>query len=376
MKVWSIIPMLRFEEGHPYGYNLAVGRACRINNWMHGALVPSSCLIDALPPTWKKVLADDFFTEKGCKIIEKKPIEKALTLIKSIKPLCSNLYLIKKEKGQKVLFMEQFFLGQILAFGFCIFFVNPRSQVWLLHRYSIRQMGFKSKIYHIVHKLIEIRCGKKNLKLLCDSSLLAEDLRAYFKKEVVVIPIPHTQDQLLLNTIEKKEKYLMWWPGGFTTEAKGLNIIKKIAKLKNQNFKLMVADSAKEHITDLGIEVEFIKSHLSRQDYIQRMQIADLILLPYDPKVYHFSTSGIFVEAVVLGKIPLVKEGTWMAFELKKFELQQLIIDWENLTIFNYFESLLKNQDILDKLAVMQRNYRQFHSEASFADKMNFIYHR
>jgi hypothetical protein len=376
MKVWSIIPMLRFEEGHPYGYNLAVGRACRINNWMHGALVPASCAIDKLPETWKKVLADDFFTDKGCKIIWKKPSEKALTLLKSIKPLCSNLFLIKKEKGEKVLFMEQFFLGQILAFGFAIFFVNPGSQIWLLHRYSIKQMGFKSKIYHIIHKLIEMRCGEKNLKLLCDSTLLAEDLSSYFKKEVDVMPIPHTQDPIPLNGFRKVVKYLMWWPGGFTSEAKGLSIIKKVANLKSENFKLVVAESAKEHMSDLGIDVEFIKSHLSRQDYVCWMQVADLILLPYDPLIYHFSTSGIFVEAIVYGKIPLVKEGTWMAAELKKFELQELIIDWENTNIFAYFESLLKDQYIIQKLSVMQKNYRQFHSEASFADKMNFIFHR
>jgi hypothetical protein len=374
MKVWSVIPMLRFEEGHPYGYNLAVGRACNINNWMHGALVPASCAIEKLPETWKKILADDFFTEKGCKIIWKTPSEKAFTLFKSIKPLCSALCMIKKEKGHNVIFLEQFFLGQMLAFGFSALFINPKCQIWLLHRYSVKQMGFKSKVYHFIHKLIELRCGKKNLKLLCDSTLLSEDLKAYFKKDVFIMPIPHTECLKPSSNYQKDEKHFLWWPGGFTTQAKGLSVIKKIASLNSDRFKLIVADSAKEHITSTQMEVCFIKSHLSREAYVSWMHASDLILLPYDPLVYHFSTSGIFVETIVMGKIPLVKEGTWMAFELKKFELQELIIDWDRTDICNLFDSILKDVEVRNKLVIMQNSYKQFHSEASFADMMNRIY--
>jgi hypothetical protein len=374
VKFWSVIPMLRYEEGHPYGYNLAVGRACEINQWSHEALVPLSCAINNLPASWHKVLADDFFTEKGGKIICKTPKEKALVLFKSLKPLCFSLLKIKKEKNNKVLFLEQFFLRQIIAFGFAVFFINPNAQIWLLHRYSSKQLGFKYVIYNFIHRLIEVRCGKNNLKLLCDSTLLAQDLSKYFKRDVCIMPIPHTQDPQPVITFDKNEKKLIWWPGAFTTEAKGLKIIKKISKYKNDDFKLIIADSAKEHLTELGVKVEFIESNLPRKDYIQWMTSVDLILLPYDPLIYQFSTSGIFVEAVVAGKIPVVRDGTWMAFELKKFGLQKLIVDWENPNIFKDFKEILEDLEITKKLSEMQNSYKQFHSEATYAKIMNRLF--
>ena len=54
----------------------------------------------------------------------------------------------------------------------------------------------------------------------------------------------------------------------------------------------------------------------------------DFVLLPYDKKIYAECNLGIFVEAIVAGKITLVSADTWMAYELNKFKLTELVIDW------------------------------------------------
>jgi hypothetical protein len=373
MFVWSFIPMLRFEEGHNYCYNKTVGNACQINSWQHRAIVPKSCEIENIPHNWQKVLFDDFFVEKENKFIQKTFLEKLKVLLKSLSPLIKQIKKINSHHKDNILFMEQFFLRQIISFGLAIFFVGPKAQVWLLHRYSSKQMGMKAKIYNFIHKLIEIRCGKDNLKLLCDSDLLSEDLSKVFKREVQVMPIPHTEDVICEEVNHNNLKKILWWPGAFTTKAKGLDIIQELCQKKSDQFCLMVASTAEENLQHSSLDILFLPHHLSRNDYIKNMQKADLILLPYDPKVYHFSTSGIFVEAIVFGKIPLVHKDTWMAYELEKHDLTKLIINFDAPNIFEIFEDVLNDQDIRSKLLALKKKYKDFHSEGGFAKKMALI---
>src|SRR3989344_6122135 len=92
------------------------------------------------------------------------------------------------------------------------------------------------------------------------------------------------------------------------------------------------------------------------------MKEADIILLPYDPSIYRSGTSGVFVEAIIAGKIPVVKEGSWLSYELKRFSLEELVIDWEKKNLYEYFCSLPKNKEVLQKLEKMRIEYRKFHS--------------
>ena len=116
-----------------------------------------------------------------------------------------------------------------------------------------------------------------------------------------------------------------------------------------------------------------IENSLSREEYLTWLLGSDIILLPYDPIIYRMATSGIFVEAVCAGKIPLVKKGSWLAHELIKFDLTELIVDWENPLFFSHLTFLIKSVKIREKLEIMQLTYQQFHSVESFSMKMHEI---
>ncbi|NGX53929.1 MAG: hypothetical protein K1000chlam4_00650 [Chlamydiae bacterium] len=103
------------------------------------------------------------------------------------------------------------------------------------------------------------------------------------------------------------------------------------------------------------------------------MHKCDVVLLPYDPKIYACGTSGIFVEAICAGKMVLVKDKSWLAYELKRFKLDQLIVDWENPYFFSYLNTLLDDSTIKKRLEKMRKAYLNFHSVESFAKTLKVI---
>lgn len=75
------------------------------------------------------------------------------------------------------------------------------------------------------------------------------------------------------------------------------------------------------------------------------------MLIPYDAIAYQERTSGVFTEAVMAGNIPLTTTNTWMARELLKFGLDNLIISWENPeSVWQHIEKVFHCQETRCKL--------------------------
>lgn len=151
-------------------------------------------------------------------------------------------------------------------------------------------------------------------------------------------------------------------------EDKGLLSIQKLANslLQQKDFLLVLADKGRD-LFPSSDSLMFIPTVLSSEDYTSWMRTADLVLLPYSPKDYAHRTSGIFVESICLGSIPVVSKKTWMAYELGKYDLSELTLDLEQFSSPNHLAMLLSDTKILEKLTVMRSYYRQFHSENGFA---------
>lgn len=69
---------------------------------------------------------------------------------------------------------------------------------------------------------------------------------------------------------------------------------------------------------DPRFRVTLIAEKLSSDDYAALLRSLDVVLLPYAHQSYREATSGIFAEALALGKPVVVPSGTWMARELEK----------------------------------------------------------
>jgi glycosyltransferase involved in cell wall biosynthesis len=75
-----------------------------------------------------------------------------------------------------------------------------------------------------------------------------------------------------------------------------------------------LAQLAKEHPE----RVALIRERLSTEDYCDLARNLDVILIPYVHEHYRDATSGIFAEAVALGKPVVVPSDTWMSRELER----------------------------------------------------------
>jgi len=362
------MPMLYEELGHAYSYNLCVSEAAAKNGWEFIGLIPKGVMIPGLPKHWKKILANNNWEEK------KSFFQRMQKFISNIFPLQKFFKEIKREES--IFFLEHFTLLQVAALAVALLLRPAKIQLWLLHRYHCR--GLKSKLYCFFHGFFAFLLGKDNVKLLTDSELLAKDQQVVFRKNVIVLPIPHGH----LVTREKAKKntdtFFFWWPGGSTRAAKGLHEIQTFAqqlKQKKHNVQLILADNLKE-LFGISSNYLYIPRVLQREEYEKWMNAAEIVLLPYDPVVYQFGTSGILVEAVIAGKMPFVRDGSWLAYELKRFGLDELIIDWTREDLLEHILAVHCNATVQKKLAEMRTSYASFHSLETYAAMLQNIKNR
>lgn len=353
---YSIMPLLENEIGHIYAYNLALLKAVEENGWKHVGFVPKNVTIKALPSRWRRDLPSDFWQKKR-------------SFWQKIKSLLLNSFTYRKifklaAQNNDIVFLEHFTLMHLFALVSAAFFSRKKPCLWLLHRYLPSKK--KKLIFQLIHKLYEVLLGKEKIKLFTDSALLQKDLQKIFKKRVVLLPIPHNHIRIQ-NVNRSSDLVFLWWPGGIVRKSKGLyETIQISKKVKNSNCRLVLADSMKKHLPCKD-HILFIPNELNRGEYEFWMNKVDILLFPYDPIVYSHGTSGVFVEAVSCGKVPFVKEGSWLAHELRRYDLEELIIDWDHPRILDLLVNHLNNSNIRRKLKKMQDDYRLYHSVHSFS---------
>lgn len=325
----SLAPNLE-ERGHGIVYQNCLEEAAKSLNFSFQALFPFHLSLCPYKESWTP-----FFSQN-----------RLLDFAKAFR---------KKEK--KILFMESFSGTDLFFFTLAsLFFFRKTDRIALLFRYGLTN---KKTLYVFLCKALIAKMGKKCL-LFTDSELIAREFDPYLRTSLTVLPIPHTE------RVEPKKnsssKLFCWWPGA-PRMAKGLQEIERFANHPERcrfGIELIVARSS------AIANATLIKDVLSREEYLLHLQQSDFILLPYNPIIYKSGTSGIFVEAVVAGKIPLVKAGSWLAYELKKHNLTELIVNWEEEGLFKKIVALKEDPIVLNKLAAMRTAYLAFHTQERF----------
>ncbi len=355
--IYSIIPSLRNEEGHFYEYNKAFTKVAKLNNWKHIKIIPKNCSLEPLGDDWQKLIYPMDVKNK----------------IKNFKNFIPFLKIFKKLKKYKqpIIFIEDFNIIILFLVLICSFIIRPKIKLWLLFRFEFDVMFFKGKISLIILRLLESLLGGENIKCFTDSKLVAKRNEKFYKRDFVVLPIPHTY--LFEKASKKSNKDLyFWWPGGLIRKEKGLDRIihlSKILKSSKVQIKLILAKSAQNFI-EINNNVLFLSNDLSRDQYCKWMSRSDLVLLPYHENLYQYRTSGIFVEAISFGTIPVVSKKTWMAYELDKYNLSELIIDWDRHNLLDLLTKICSDKKIKTKILKMRNDYKFFHCYENFAKEI------
>jgi hypothetical protein len=368
----SLIPFLiDAGEGHDFSYNRSVQKAAESIGWKYIAAVPETAKGD-LPPGWCKCLPHRYLLKKN---VFFKINTSCLYIISFSRFLRKNVI---PESPVQVIFIESFYVLHLAALT-CALLLTPRENisVWLLYRYPPSMFGkLKWRVFKFLNGVIKQIIKPGRFHLLTDSDVLAKSLSAFFKQPVKVVPVPHI-DIFSRESFSKSSPEIMcWWPGSPAT-SKGWDIIRRIAKLRAEEackFCLVAAESSNIQPTPGGVKVQLVKNFLPRSVYLEWMYKSDMILLPYNSESHSERTSGIFVECIAAGKIPIVTEGTWMAKELRKFDLDELIVNWLRPDILCQLLKIANDKAVKDKVAEMRKAYLAFHNENNFAVMMRALF--
>lgn len=373
IKLISIIPNLMGGEGHIIPYHLAVNEATKILGWQHKVVYAKDSMVENLPN-----LPNDW---NGC--LNGKNLERETNFFGKIGNVIRVVFFaksignylkteVKTESEKTIIFLERFIHLQLLALWLGII-LSPQKNlaVWILYRLDTHNNKTRI-IYKLINKLIKNRVSPANFRLLTDSELLSQSLSNYFEEKVTVMPIPHTE--LIDSIIQNKNNDIVCWWAGPPREEKGWQVIKNIVKyqsLEAEKFCLVAAKSSQLQSKKGGIKVTLIEDNISRLEYVKWLSKCDFILLPYNREAYKERTSGIFTESIIAGKIMVVTANSWMAQELGKYGLENLVIDWHNIQqVFNRLSEILEDKETINKIKVMQQSYIEFHNIKNYAVTM------
>lgn len=359
-EIHALLPRLISKAGHIFEYHRSVEKALKSFGWDYKAYAPKKTAVSPLPSEWRAVLANDL-------------LESPKNAFLRLKIFISNIFPMRKifkqieNRDSAVVFIEHFELQHLASIATALFFQRPKFQFWILFRYEFENKRIKALLCRIFLNFMGWKLGSGKLKCLTDSDLLSESLCKNLKRPISVLPIPHTEG-CVGGEPKKEGGQIWWWPGGFVREDKGLSKVQHLVSLLKgrDDVRVVAAEKARECFADSS-RVCFVSDFLPRDQYVRWMQNADLILLPYLGKAYSQSTSGIFVEAICLGGIPVVTKGTWMAYELQKFSLSLLIFEWDEPGLIDRLAQIRENTDLEIELNRMRSHYRTFHCLSGFA---------
>lgn len=369
----SIIPNLAQGEGHIIPYHQAISSANKILNWRHLVLFSGDYQSLNLPEDWINILGENNLEAKSNFIEKISKFNSVIQLAKSI-----NIYLekiIKEHPEQEIIiFIERFIHLQLLALYLGLLNSNiPKKNlfIWILYRRDFHTHKTRI-IYKLLNQSLKKLVKTNHFQLFSDSQLLADSMSKYFQESMIVMPIPHTEFIDKIPNSNSHHNLICWWAGP-PREEKGWQTIRKLSEYQGDlanNFTLVASKSSELINRENGINIILTDDNLSRTEYVNWLAKTDLILLPYDAIAYQERTSGIFTESVIAGNIPVTTAKTWMARELLKFNLGELIIDWENpANILAQFNQILNSKNVQDKLMIMRQEYRNFHNLNNFAQQ-------
>lgn len=361
-------------KGHNFSYAESVGQAARLNGWGH-VVISSKNIPERLTSSVKSTL-------KGCREIDvqKKTIgrtflRRVVLILNAFRLIVSLHKTLKNEikaKKSYLLFLDSFGPLEIISLFFSIVFIQRNNMsLWLVYRKDDFNSVITGFIYKYFTNLLKYLIS--DIKLLTDSELLSKSLSSFFKKEISVLPIPHTEDVLPIKLPKSHNKLTAWWPGQ-PSHLKGWNTIKHLLALRSSVSKkiCIIATQSSDLISNnKEIEILLTNNYLTRSEYLQFMYSSDIILLPYNTSSaidsYRERTSGIFVETIMASKVPLVSQNSWMSHELYKYELEELCIDWDSLNILEKIIQLSKSELVRKKICRMRKSYSEIHCKQNFA---------
>jgi hypothetical protein len=340
----SLVPHLITLEGHQYVYHQVFQKALP-PHISYKAHIPHHSQIGSLPLHWEKSF------RKGSHFRPLALLRRFLDFRKILKQ--------RSIEEERYFYLETFNTLELLALSLAVKTSSKKSdRFWLLLRLENKRKFFRFLL------------RRHPFFLMTDSELIQKIYEEKLQQKVELLPIAHAEVIEKSPPPLKSLKPLCLWIGE-PRIAKGLSDIDALLRLQTPSKEDFSFALSKHSLLEKYAEqVHLIPRHLPSQDFYSYLSQASIVFFPYDPQIYRVGTSGIFVEAITYGKMPLAKKGSWLSFELEKYDLHELVVDWQNPNFFSHLKNLLENTKIAHNLKTMQKEYQKFHSRQELQNRI------
>lgn len=387
--------------GHYYNYIKGVSESLDRKE-IHNAIIPNERFSDNL----NHLNNISFKTRNSLLSLERASKHKRITAIWNI--IIGNVYAprefsdvmndVLKINKKTIFFIDTILNNRMLGFAYaCNKFskLYPESKYIVVFRFSYQSNSiFYTFLQRKIHQLFCWRLKKvisqNRLLIITDSVLLKTSYDKNFGKLTKTLPIPLRQHLYNIGSDLNKFKdiYSIGFIGG-KNSYKGLDIyLRTISNLSNPSFRFFIhgisdiddlisyarANLSQGEFIDLVRNINRIEvvSFLSEEEYYKMYSKFNFILIPYSSLQFREGTSTIFTESVSSGIIPFVPLNTWMSHELKRFELDELEVDFSNIQIIvKQINSVINNFNIVNKkMEIFSKNFKAYHSSDEFVSKL------
>ncbi len=277
--------------------------------------------------------------------------------------IMKNFFIKKNLTMHDTIFMDGYSFDFLISLVISLNSFNKCGSFLVYCRYdykNIKRLLFKIFIFFINRKF-------KNFIILTDTSDLKKKLVKIYKKKVLLLPVPHTHEKTLKNKKIKSEKVNLFFPGPIREEKFGDNFYNFLKKNNNSLFKIFISKDFSWK-TNFLFDIKYLNNNLDRKDYLKYFINSQIVVLPYSYRLYKDRTSGIFIEGIVMRKIVLVTNGTWMAKELKKFKLNELIVNnWKYYLLEENINRLFSHE-VKKKIDKMKNYYVKIHNKNNYTN--------
>jgi glycosyltransferase involved in cell wall biosynthesis len=236
-------------------------------------------------------------------------------------------------------------------------------------------------------------CG--SVRLVTDSEELAKEYTTLAKRQVHVLPIPHTSIPAQTGTnpgipSRSRSKLRVVFMGDARDE-KGFQLLPAVVRACSKEpwasrveFVIQAFVSSHYHMA-MGAVVEellqlkaanlhLVTTSLSASAYQHLLGTADLVLLPYDALTYRARTSGPFVEAICAGKPVVVPKQSWMSLQLGDSGAGRTFISGNAGDLVAAVQGAIQNHAVhLAAAETLSKRFREYHNAENFIRQLSTV---
>lgn len=234
--------------------------------------------------------------------------------------------------------------------------------------------------YKDAFERIERSIASRHFHLMADSEQLVAEYEELTSLKVELAPIPHT----ISHPANSKPAEGAPLRIGYSGEArmhKGFNLLPFLVRSIERepasrpvefhlhayclNPRAEFFRIAMAQLEQCG-NVVLYKDIMDPEGYRKFIGTIDIFLIPYALSNYYRQTSGIYTEAIALGRPAVVSRGTWMASHLKRQGGGRECITDDHMSLLSAVREVVDNYDELRAEALnIQKSWLQFHKPES-----------